>query len=90
MRKSNFTDKQRAAILEAHASGSSIEDLCRKHQISTATFYKWKKAHAEDQDAQKRRVKQLERENARFKKMYSELSMKYDILAEGYSLLKKM
>lgn len=43
MRKSTFSESQRMAILATHYGGQSVEDICRSHQISPATFYKWKK-----------------------------------------------
>jgi putative transposase len=89
MRKSKFTEKQKMAILSEHDAGLSVADLSRKHQISPATFYKWKKEHEEDQDEGKRRLKELEAENARLKKMYANLSMDHEILQEGYAMLKK-
>ena len=89
MRKSRFTETQRLEILAEHDAGSSIADLCRKYQISPATLYKWKKDHIDDQDEDKRRLKELERENAQLKKMYAELSIDHDILKTGYGMLKK-
>ena len=89
MRKSNFTDAQKLGILAEHDAGVSVADLSRKHQISPATFYKWQKEHAENQDEDKRRLKELEAENARLKKMYANLSMDHEILQEGYAMLKK-
>ena len=52
-------------------------------------FYKWKKEHSDNQDEDKRRLKQLEIENARLKKMYAELSLDHGILKDGYEMLKK-
>lgn len=89
MRKSNYSESQRLAILAKQDAGQSVDDICREHQISPATFYKWKKEIAIDQDEEKRRIKQLELENARLKKMYSELSIDHGILQEGYEMLKK-
>ena len=89
MRKSNFTESQRLAILAEQDSGQSVEDICRKHQISPATFYKLKKEVAVEQDEGQRRLKELEKENARLKKMYAELSLKHGILQDGYEMLKK-
>lgn len=90
MKKSKFTESQRMAILAKHDSGQSVEDVCREHQISPATFYKWKKDLAIDQDEDKRRIKQLEAENARLKKMYAELMIDHEILQEGYEYAKKI
>ena len=89
MRKSKFTEKQKLAMLAKHDSGQSVEDICREHQISPATFYKWKKEVADNEDEDKRRIKQLEQENARLKKMYAELSLDHGILQDGYEMLKK-
>lgn len=89
MRKSKFTQSQRMAILAKHDAGQSVEDICREHQVSPATFYKWKKELAIEQDEDKRRLKQLEEENARLKKMYAELSLDHSILQQGYEMLKK-
>jgi len=65
MRKSKFTESQRLAILAKHDAGVSVEDICREHQISPATFYKWKKDQTINQNDDLRRLKQLEQENAR-------------------------
>lgn len=89
MRKSKFSESQRMAILAKHDGGQSVEDICREHQISPATFYKWKKEVADNEDEAKRRIKQLELENARLKKMYAELSINHEILSDGYEMLKK-
>lgn len=89
MRKSSFTESQRLAILAEQDSGESVESICRKYQISPATFYKWKKEVAIEQDEDKRRIKQLEQENMRLKKMYAELQINHEILKEGYDWIKK-
>ena len=89
MRKSKFSESQRIAILAKADAGQNIEAICREHQISPATFYKWKKDLAIEQNEDKRRLKQLEEENKRLKKMYAELSLNHEILSEGYEMLKK-
>lgn len=89
MRQSSFTESQRLAILAEQDAGQTVDEICRKHQISPATFYKWKKDLAISQDEDKRRLKELEAENARLKKMYAELSLNHEILSEGYEMLKK-
>ena len=89
MRQSKFTESQKLAILAKQDAGQSVEDICREHQISPATFYKWKKEVAIEQDEDKRRLKQLEEENARLKKMYAELSLDHSILQQGYEMLKR-
>ncbi len=89
MRKSKFTEKQKMAMLAKYDSGQSVEDICREHQISPATFYKWKKEVADNEDEDKRRIKQLEQENALLKKMYAYMSLDHGILQDGYEMLKK-
>ena len=89
MRKSKFSKTQQQTILAQHDAGTSVADLCREHQISAATFYTWKKSHEDDSQEEERRLAELERDNARLKKMYAELSMDHEILQEGYSMLKK-
>lgn len=89
MRKGSFTESQRLAILAEQDAGQSVEAICRKHQISPATFYKWKKDLAIEQDEDKRRLKELEAENAQLKKMYAELSINHNILQQGYEMIKK-
>lgn len=90
MRKSTFTVSERLAIVGKQTSGKSVEDICREHQISPATFYKWKEEQQTEVDENKRRLDQLEKENKRLKKMYSELSIDHEILKEGYEVLKKI
>lgn len=90
MKKSRFTDSQRLEILAKRDQGMSVEDICRTHQISPATFYKWKNNLATEQDEDKRRLRELELENARLKKMYADLSLNHEILQEGYAIAKKI
>ncbi len=78
------------AVLARQDAGQSVDSICREYQISPATFYKWKKELAIGQDDDKRRLRRLEQENARLKKMYTELKIDHDILQEGYDLVKKM
>ena len=89
MGKKRFSTKQRSAILTEHDAGASITDLCRKYQISAATLYNWKKEKATQEDEQHRRLKKLEGENKRLKKMYADLGIDHDILKQGYGMLKK-
>jgi putative transposase len=89
MRKSTISKTQRLEILAKWDAGANVDDLCRTYQISVATLYNWRKAKAEDEDETKRRLKELEAENARLKKMYAELSIDHGILKDGYELLKK-
>jgi len=78
------------AVIAEQDAGKPVEHICRQHQISPATFYKWKKDLADQQNDDRRRVKQLEQENARLKKMYAELRIDHEILQEGYEVAKKI
>ncbi len=90
MKKSRFSRSAQLSVLAEHDSGLSVEALCRKHQISPATFYKWKQSFASESDDDKRRLRQLEQDNARLKKMYAELMIDHEILQEGYEVAKKI
>jgi len=81
--------EQKLKILAEWDGGSKVLDLSRAYQLSPATLYKWRKEALENEDADKRRIKELEAENARLKKMYANLSMDHEILQEGYSMIKK-
>ncbi|BDS09565.1 transposase [Aureispira anguillae] len=89
MKRSKFSTAQKAKILAEHDGGKSVTDLCRQYQISAATLYKWKKDYEDSQDEDKRRIKELEAENVRLKKMYANLSIDHEILQEGYAMVKK-
>ena len=90
MRKSSFNESQRVAIIAEQDAGKKVEEICRHHQISPATFYKWRQDLLDQQNDDRRRVKQLEQENARLKKMYAELRIDHEILQEGYEVIKKI
>lgn len=91
MRKSRFNESQRQAILDSHLKGNkTVEQLCEAHQISPATFYKWKNEVETERNDDKRRLKELEMENLRLKKMYAELQLKHEVTSEAVDILKKM
>ena len=68
MRRSNFSESQRTAIVAEQDAGKKVDDICRQYQISPATFYNWKQELTDQQNDDRRRVRELERENARLKK----------------------
>jgi len=91
MRKSRFNESQRQAILDSYLKGGkTVEALCEEHQISPATFYKWKNEVEIDRNDDKRRIKELETENLRLKKMYAELQLRHDVVSDAVDILKKM
>lgn len=91
MRKSRFSTSQRQAILDSYLKGNkTVEVLCQEHQISPATFYKWKNEAETDRNDDKRRLKELEVENLKLKKMYAEALLKQEVLSDAVEILKKM
>ena len=75
MRKSNFDESQIVAILKQSDAGVPVKDLCRQAGISTATYYQWKSKYGGMEASELRRVKELESENAKLKRMYAELAL---------------
>jgi putative transposase len=69
--------------------GKTVESLCEEHQISPATFYKWKNEAETAQHDDKRRLKELETENLRLKKIYAELQLKHEVMSDAVEFLKK-
>ena len=83
MKTSRFTDSQILQILKQAEAGSPAPDLCREHGISTATFYKWRSKFGGMDASLMTRMKELEDENRRLKKMYAEERLKADIVTEA-------
>lgn len=72
MKKSRYTDSQIMAILKQNEEGAKVPDLCREHGMSDATSYKWPAKYGGMDASLMRRMKELEEENRRLKKMYAE------------------
>lgn len=83
MKQSRFTDSQIMAILKQAENGLAVPDVCREHGISVATFYKWRAKFGGMDASLIARMKELEAENARLKKMYIETQIKNDLLSEA-------
>ncbi len=75
MRKSKFSESQILAILKEGEAGLAVGELCRKHGISAATYYAWKSKYAGASVSDLTRMRELEAENARLKRMYAELAL---------------
>ena len=82
MKKSKFTEEQIAFALRQAESGTTVAEVCRKMGISEATFYNWKKKYGGLGVSELRRLKQLEKENARLKRMVADLSLDKQMLQE--------
>lgn len=83
MKQSRFTDSQIIGVLKEAESGRPVPELCREHGISSATFYKWRSKYGGMDVSMMSRMKELEDENRRLKKMYAEAQMSADILKEA-------
>ena len=83
MKRSKFTDSQILSILKQAEGGTPVPELCREHLISSATFYKWRAKYGGMDVSMMSRLKELEAENSRLKKMYAEERLKAEILKEA-------
>ncbi len=83
MKKSRYSDSQIMGILKQAEGGSPIPELCREHGMSSATFYKWRSKYGGMDASMMARLKELEEENRRLKKMYAEERLKAEIVQEA-------
>ena len=83
MKKARFTESQIISILSKQEKGISVADICREHGISNATFFNWKGKYGGMIPSQLRRLKELEIENARLKKMYADLSLVHEAFKDA-------
>jgi len=85
MKTSRFTDSQIIGVLKQAQAGTPVPELCREHGISSATFYKWRSKFGGMDVSMVARMKELEDENRRLKKMYAEAQLSADLLKEAMS-----
>ncbi len=86
MKKSRYSDSQIMGILKQADAGSPIPELCREHGMSSATFYKWRSKYGGMDASMMARLKELEEENRRLKKMYAEERLKAEIVQEALQI----
>jgi putative transposase len=82
MKNSKFTETQIVAILQETDAGMPVKEVCRKHGISSPTYYKWKAKYGGLGVSELKRMKELEAENARLKRMYADKAMEADALRD--------
>ena len=83
MKKSRFSETKIIATLQRQERGEKVADICRELGISDATFYNWKAKYGGLSASELKRIKELEAENARLKKMYAELSLVHEALKDA-------
>jgi putative transposase len=88
MKKSQFSPTQIANILKEFDNGKSAEEINREHGVSKASLYKWRQRYGGMEATELKRIKELEEENARLKKMYANLAMELDVAK--YLIEKKL
>jgi putative transposase len=82
MKKSKFTEQQIAFALQQAEGGTSVGEVCRKMGISEATFYRWKQLYAGLLPSEVRKLRQLEEENGRLRKVVADLTLDKEMLQE--------
>jgi putative transposase len=88
MKKSKFTPTQIASILKEFDNGKTAEEITRDHGVSKASLYKWRQRYGGMEATELKRIKDLEEENARLKRMYANLAMELD--TAKYIIEKKL
>jgi putative transposase len=82
MKKSRFTDQQIAFALQQAEGGTSVEEVCRKMGVSQATFFRWKKVYGGLMPSEVRKLRTLEEENRRLRKLVADLTLDKEMLTE--------
>jgi putative transposase len=88
MKKSKFSPTQVANILKEFDNGKKVEEITREHGVSRAAFYKWRERYGGMSASELKRIKELEEENAKLKRMYANLAL--DLEAARYIIEKKL
>jgi putative transposase len=82
MRKSRFTESQIIKVLKEVEGGRQVNKVCREHGISDATYYNWKAKYGGMEVSDIKRLKELEEESQRLKRMFADLSLKHEPLRD--------
>jgi putative transposase len=82
MKRSKFSDVQKAFVIRQGDDGTPVEEICRKAGISQATYFAWKKKYAGMMPSDMKRMRELEEENARLKRIVADLALDRDMLSD--------
>ena len=83
MKKSRYTETQIVKAIKEHEAGKSVQDICRELGVSNVTFYNWKQRYGVMEVSDVKKMKELEEENSRLKKMYANLSLLHEALKDA-------
>ena len=85
MKKSRYTESQIIAVLKEVDASKKVEEVCRQHGISSATYYNWKSKYGGMEASDVKRLKELEEENAKLKKMFADVSLENHAIKELFA-----
>lgn len=83
MKKTRFTEAQIVKAIQEHEKGRDAKEICRELSITTAAFYKWRQRYGGMEVNELKKMKELEQENSRLKRMYAELSLVHHALKDA-------
>ena len=82
MKRSRFSEEKIIGVLKEHEAGARVDELCRRHGISSATFYSWRKRYAGMEASEAKRLRELEAENAKLKRIVADQMLDMSAMKE--------
>lgn len=83
MKKSRFTETQIVKAIKAHEGGRKVEEICREMEVTPTTFFKWKQRYGGMEASEVKKLKELQEENSRLKRMFADLSLVHEALKDA-------